>query len=94
MEEVKHEEDELNNDKQLFLRQYKKLKEQSLSMGDHHNKKREYDAISPMMQQQIVSTTREQPARRLTTEGMLIACSSVACRISKIVWRPQLGERS
>ena len=52
MEEVKHEEDELNNDKQLFLRQYKKLKEQSLSMGDHHNKKREYDSISPMMQQQ------------------------------------------
>ena len=52
MEEVKHEEDELNNDKQLFLRQYKKLKQQSLSMGDHHNKKREYDAISPMMQQQ------------------------------------------
>jgi hypothetical protein len=41
MEEVKHEEEELNNDKQLFLRQYKKLKEQSLSMGDHHNKKRE-----------------------------------------------------
>jgi len=54
MEEVKHEEDELNNDKQLFLRQYKKLKELSLSMGDHHNKKREYDTITPAMQTQPV----------------------------------------
>ena len=40
MEEVKHEKEELNNDKQLFLRQYKKLKEQSLSNSDHHNNKR------------------------------------------------------
>ena len=52
MEEVKHEEDDMNIDKQLFFRQYKKLKEQSLSMGDHHNKKREYDTITPAMQQQ------------------------------------------
>ena len=50
MEEVKHEEDELNNDKQLFLRQFKRLKEQSLSMGDHLNKKRDYDMITPTVQ--------------------------------------------
>jgi hypothetical protein len=52
MEEVKHEEKQLNDYKQLFLREYKKLKQQTESFADNHNKKREYDAISPMMQQQ------------------------------------------
>ena len=37
MEEVKHEEDELNEDKQEFLKQYKKLK------LDHDNLKVELD---------------------------------------------------
>ena len=52
MEEVKHEEQQLNDDKQLFLREFKKLKQQTESFADSHSKKRDYDAITPTIQPQ------------------------------------------
>ena len=64
MEEVKHEEEELNNDKQLFLRQFKRLKEQSQSGADHHTKKREYDTITPTAQPQNNADNKFAPAAK------------------------------
>ena len=65
MEEVKHEEDELNNDKQLFLRQFKIMKEQSLTMGDHQSKKREYEMITPTVQPQNNLDTKVTSATKV-----------------------------
>ena len=64
MEEVKHEEEELNNDKQLFLRQFKRLKEQSQSVADHHTKKREYDTITPTVQLQNNADNKFAPTAK------------------------------
>ena len=40
MDEVKLEEKKLNDDKPLFLREYKKLKQQTESFENNYNKKR------------------------------------------------------